>query len=152
MQYIHTVPATAPECGALGANPMKIDIGNGKILGTKKVSANGQVSGFTEFAGKELLVILPDGEPEYALGPKDYVAELEVAANEHMKLAFRQYKELKRRFETPERATLDFLNKRAPKTFAGLVEKVDAWVNEQVDATEKRIEKALDGRTAAKEQ
>ena len=125
---------------------MKIDIGNGKILGTKRVSSNGQISGFTEYSGQEVLVILPDGEPEVSLSPKDYLAELEVAANEHMKLAFKQYRELKTRFQTPEKATLEFFNKHAPKTFAGLVEKVDVWVNEQVDHTERRIEKVLDAK------
>lgn len=126
---------------------VKIDIGKGKILGTKRVSANGQVSGFTEFAGQEVLVILPDGEPEVSLTTRDYVDEMQVAANEHMKLAFKQYKQLKTRFETPERATLAFLDKYAPRSFAGLVEKVDQWVKEQVTVTEKRIEKALDGRS-----
>ena len=27
---------------------MKLDIGNGKVLGTKRVSPNGQISGFTD--------------------------------------------------------------------------------------------------------
>ena len=126
-----------------GAKPMKIDIGNGKVLGTKRVSPNGQISGFTEYAGQEVLVILPGAETDVKLTPKDLVREIQVATNEHMKVAFHQYKDLKRRFETPERATKEFLNKHAPRSFQGLYEKVEHWVGEQVDKAEEKVEIAL---------
>ncbi len=122
---------------------MKIDIGNGKILGTKRVSANGQISGFTEYAGREVLVVLPEGEPTVRLDAKEYVRELQAATNEHMRLAFGQYKELKKRFETPERATKEFMEKRAPKSFQGLYAKVDAWAKEQITKAETKVERAL---------
>ena len=122
---------------------MKIDIGNGKILGTKRVSANGQISGFTEFAGREVLVVLPEGEPTVKLDAKEYVREMQTATNEHMKLAFVQYKELKRRFETPERATKEFLEKHAPKSFNGLYAKVDMWAKDQIQRAETKVERAL---------
>ena len=122
---------------------MKIDIGNGKVLGTKRVSPNGQISGFTEYAGQEVLVILPGADTDVKLGPKDLVKEIQVATNEHMKVAFHQYKDLKTRFETPERATKEFLQKHAPKEFQGLYEKVEGWVKEQVDKAEEKIEVRL---------
>lgn len=122
---------------------MKIDIGNGKVLGTKRVSANGQISGFTEYAGQEVLVVLPSDETEVKLTPKDIVREVQAAANEHMKVAFHQYKDLKTRFETPERATRDFLGKHAPKNFEGLYEQVREWSKEQVDRVESKVEGAL---------
>lgn len=125
---------------------MKIDIGNGKILGTKRVSQNGQISGFTEYAGREVLVVLPEGEPTIKLDAKEYVREMQVATNEHMKVAFEQYKELKKKFETPERATKEFLNKHAPKSFQGLVGKVDDWVKEQVGRAEAKVEAHLERR------
>ena len=132
---------------------MKIDIGNGKVLGTKRVSPNGQISGFTEYAGQEVLVILPGGETDVKLTPKDLVREIQVATNEHMKVAFHQYRELKTRFETPERATKEFLARHAPKSFTGLYESVEGWVAEQVDKAEEKIEVALhknDARPASK--
>lgn len=131
---------------------MKIDIGNGKILGTKRVSANGQISGFTEFAGREVLVVLPEGEPTVKLDAKEYVREMQTATNEHMKLAFVQYKELKRRFETPERATKEFLEKHAPKSFNGLYAKVDTWAKDQIQRAETKVERALriEGKPEAK--
>jgi hypothetical protein len=122
---------------------MKIDIGSGKVLGTKRVSPNGQISGFTEFAGQEVLVILPGGETDVKLGAKDLIREIQVATNEHMKVAFHQYKDLKRRFETPERATKEFLAKNAPRSFSGLYEKVEYWVGEQIDKVEEKVEIAL---------
>ncbi|HVL47269.1 MAG TPA: hypothetical protein VM889_01790 [Candidatus Thermoplasmatota archaeon] len=122
---------------------MKIDIGNGKILGTKKVSANGQISGFTEYAGREVLVVLPDGEPQVRLDAREYAKELQTAAHEHMKLAFIQYKDLKKRFETPDRATKEFMSKHAPETFQGLYEKVDSFVKSNLGKAEARVEKAL---------
>lgn len=122
---------------------MKIDIGNGKVLGTKRVSPNGQISGFTEFAGQEVLVILPGTDTDVKLTPKDLAKEIQVATTEHMKVAFHQYKDLKTRFETPERATKEFLNRHAPKSFQGLYENVEHWVKEQVDRVEERVEVAL---------
>lgn len=122
---------------------MKIDIGSGKILGTKRVSANGQISGFTEYAGREVVVVLPEGEPSVQLDAKEYVRELQTATNEHMKLAFEQYKELKRKFDTPQEATRDFMTRYAPKTFQGLYEKVEAWTKETVGKAEQKVEKAL---------
>ncbi|HUR68573.1 MAG TPA: hypothetical protein VM370_04945 [Candidatus Thermoplasmatota archaeon] len=129
---------------------MKIDIGSGKVLGTKRVSPNGQISGFTEFAGQEVLVILPGAETDVKLGPKDLVKEIQVATNEHMKVAFHQYKELKTRFETPERATKEFLARHAPKNFQGLFDQVEGWVKEQVDRAEEKIEVRLHRNEASK--
>ena len=63
---------------------MKIDIGaDGKILGTKRVSANGQISGFTEYAGAEVLVILPGGElPIVRRDARDVLDEMEKIVEE----------------------------------------------------------------------
>lgn len=119
---------------------MKIDIGNGKVLGTKRVSPNGQVSGFTEYAGREVLVILPDQEVDVKLSPKDVLREVQIATNEHMKIAFHQYKDLRRRFETPEAATKEFLARHAPANFTGLYEKVEHFVKESLDKAEDKIE------------
>jgi hypothetical protein len=130
---------------------MKIDIGDGKVLGTKRVSPNGQISGFTEFAGQEVLVILPGEETDVKLTPKDLAREIQVATTEHMKVAFHQYKDLKTRFETPERATKEFLGRHAPKSFQGLYENVEHWVKEQVDRAEEKIEVALANRTSRDE-
>lgn len=123
---------------------MKIDIGSeGKILGTKKVSPNGQVSGLTEYAGQEVLIILPEGQPKVRFDAKDYANEMEKAVNEHMKLAFKEYKSLKDKFATPTEASRKYIKDTAPKTFHGLIDNVDKWTKDQVERAEKKVEKAL---------
>lgn len=125
---------------------MKLDIGNGKILGTKKVSQNGQISGFTEYAGQEVLVILPDGEPDVRLDTGDYLRELQNAANEQMKLAFEEYKGLRKRFEGPEQATREFMEENAPRSFQDLYGKVQRFAKGQLDEAERKVEGALGDR------
>lgn len=125
---------------------MKLDIGSdGRILGTKRVSTNGQVSGLSEYAGRDVLILLPGSEaPEVKFDFKDYYAEMETAVNEHLRLAFKEYKHLKEKFATPNEATKSFFKTVSPKTFHGLIDNVDTWVKDQVSATEKRIERRLE--------
>ena len=84
---------------------MKIDIGaEGKILGTKRVSPNGQVSGLSEYAGEEVLIIYPGPrEPRIRMQAGDYVHEVEKAVAGQMKVAFQQYKALKVKYRTRRR-------------------------------------------------
>ncbi len=69
---------------------MKIDIGTeGKILGTKRVSPNGQVSGLSEYAGEEVLIIYPGPrEPRIRMEAKDYVHEVEKAVQNQICLLY----------------------------------------------------------------
>jgi ElaB/YqjD/DUF883 family membrane-anchored ribosome-binding protein len=126
---------------------MKIDIGsNGKILGTKRVSANGQVSGFTEFAGREVLVILPGDEtPVLQRDAHDIMVEVETVVQEQMRIAFREYKNLKAKFKTPQQATQQFLKQTSPKRLQGVIEKTDRWIKDQVGAVERRVQDGLKG-------
>jgi len=125
---------------------LKIDIGpGGKIIGTKRVSANGQVSGLTEFAGQEVLVILPGEEGfETGVGTDDVVTDFQKAAYDQIRLAFRQYKQLQDLYGSPSQATKEFLKKVAPTTFHGFLDQIDTWVKEQTQTAEKVIEKSLD--------
>jgi hypothetical protein len=61
-----------------------------------------------------------------------------------MKVAFHQYKDLKRRFETPEKATKEFMAKHAPETFQGLYDKVESWAKEQIGKAEQKVETRLE--------
>ena len=90
---------------------MKIDIGTeGKILGTKKVSPNGQVSGLSEYAGEEVLIIYPGPrEPRIRMQAGDYVHEVEKAVQGQMKVAFQQYKALKGKYKDEAAATREFI-------------------------------------------
>ncbi len=109
---------------------MKIELEAGaKILGTKKVSGNGQVSGLTEYAGKEVMVILiPKSGKGVKPSPEYVISELEAALNEHMKLAFKQYKKLEEMYGSPEDATRQFIKKMTPKQSHALIDDVDKWL------------------------
>ena len=124
---------------------MKIDIGaEGKILGTKRVSPNGQVSGLSEYAGEEVLIIYPGPrEPRIRKDPEDYLHELEAAVASQMKSAFRQYKVLKARYKDEAAATSDYLRANSPQTFHNLIDNVDTWVRAQVAKTEKKVARKL---------
>lgn len=122
---------------------MKLDIGRGKILGTKTVSSNGQISGFTEYAGREVLVVLPDEDTEVQADPREVVEEIKLATQQHMKVAFREYEQLKQRFQGPGEATRQFLDANAPRSFSGLYETIERWVGEQASDAEDRVRRAL---------
>ena len=124
---------------------MKIDIGTeGKILGTKKVSPNGQVSGLSEYAGEEVLIIYPGPrEPRIKMEAKDYVHEVEKAVQGQMKVAFQQYKALKAKYKDETAATREFIRAKSPQTFQGLIDNVDDWVRHQVGKAEKSVARKL---------
>lgn len=124
---------------------MKIDIGTeGKILGTKKVSPNGQVSGLSEYAGEEVLIIYPGPrEPRIKMEAKDYLHEVEKAVHVQMKGAFQQYKALKAKYKDETTATREFIRTKSPQSFQGLVESVDSWVASQVGKAEKKVAERL---------
>lgn len=124
---------------------MKIDIGTeGKILGTKRVSPNGQVSGLSEYAGEEVLIIYPGPrEPRIKMEAKDYVHEVEKAVANQMKAAFGQYKGLKSKYKDEAEATRAFIHDKSPKSFQGLVDTVDSWVSGQVKKAEDKVAQKL---------
>lgn len=123
---------------------MKIDIGNGKILGTKEVSPNGQISGFTEYAGREVLVVLPEDDTEVEPDAREVVEEVKLATQQHMKVAFREYEEIKERFRGPSEATRAFLDENAPRSFQGLYDRVEHWVQDQAIQAEDRVKEAIE--------
>jgi hypothetical protein len=124
---------------------MKIDLGlGGKIIGTKRVSPNGQISGLSEYAGQEVLVILPSGKSgEIGVTAEDFFAELHNATLEHMRLAFKQYKELRQTYVSPEDAAKEFLKSITPAAVHGMIESVDRWVKETTSGIEEKVEHAI---------
>lgn len=130
---------------------MKIDIGpDGRILGTKRVSPNGQVSGFTEYAGLDVLVILPGGRtPVVRRDASDVLAEVEALVRQRMELAFRQYRTLRENYPTPEAAARAFLRSVPSKRVQGLLQKTDAWIRDE-RAQRRRGRRPTDSRAARK--
>lgn len=120
---------------------MRIDIGTGKILGTKRVSPNGQISGFSEYAGKEVLVVLPNEEPRVELAASDLIHEIEYATRQQMHVAFQRYKGLQEKFRSPEQAARHFLESHTPTSFRNLLESIETWTEGQVERGKKAAKK-----------
>ena len=75
--------------------------------------------------------------------PAPALKEIQNMVNSHMKLAFREYKALKEKFGTPTKATVAYLKTVAPETSHEALDKVDAWIEEQVGNMETYMEKAF---------
>lgn len=123
---------------------MKIDIGNGKILGTKEVSSNGQISGFTEYAGREVLVVLPEDDTSVEPDAREVLEEIKHATQEHMRVAFEEYEEAKKRFQGPQEAARSFLEDNAPRSFKGLYGRIETWLEDQATSAEDRVKDAIE--------
>jgi len=112
---------------------MRLEIGSdGKIIGTRRVSPNGQVSGLTEFAGREVLVILPgSGNSDSALtwASPEAVAQ---AVGEQMRQAYERYELLQKLYATPWEATRSFVRSAFGSSTPDLVGEVDRWVKNQL--------------------
>ncbi len=107
---------------------------NSKILGTKKISAKGQVSGLTKYAGKEVLIILVgEGTKAVSAGPEELVSELQQSMTEHMDLLFKQYSRLRETFNTPTEATRQFLKVVRPRFAGNLFEQMETWTRRIAD-------------------
>jgi hypothetical protein len=110
---------------------MRLDIGpGGKIVGTKRVSPNGQVSGLREYAGKEVLIVIP-GETGSGFYPEDTFTEFQKLALNQMQMAFDQNKWMKDRFSNPYEAVQEFMKSVAPPNVKSFMDLMDAWMKQQ---------------------
>jgi hypothetical protein len=113
---------------------MQLEIGpDGKIIGTRRVSPNGQVSGLTEYSGREVLVILPGrSEPGAAL-PWFREEEVTRLVNGQIRQAFEQYRILQDTYSTPWEATRSFMEAVFGGRSPDLLAEVDRWIKSQVN-------------------
>ena len=112
---------------------MRLDIGaDGKIIGTRRVSPNGQVSGLTEYAGREVLVILP-GRSDTGSSPSwPNVEEMTRLAGEQIRQAYDRYRVLQDTYATPWEATRSFMQGFFGGSTPDLMAEVDRWIRDQV--------------------
>jgi len=112
---------------------MRIDIGpGGKIIGTRRVSPNGQVSGLSDFSGQEVLVILPGG-PEAESGSSWASPEAVARVVEgQVRQAYQQYELLRELYGSPWEATQSFVRSAFGSSWPDLASEVDRWVKEQL--------------------
>ena len=114
---------------------MRLDIGaDGKIIGTRRVSPNGQVSGLTEYAGREVLVILPGSSDTGGAASWPNVEEVTRLVNDQIRQAYDRYRILQENFATPWEATRSFMQGMFGRPVPDLMAEVDRWVRSQVRA------------------
>jgi hypothetical protein len=96
---------------------MRIDLGaGGKIVGTRKVSPNGQVSGLREFAGREVLVVIPgEGNDDLSAGSLPYLKGIEEVVRDQVQRTVDQYLALQKAYTAPFAAATDVLSSRKSK-------------------------------------
>jgi hypothetical protein len=113
---------------------MRIELGSdGKIIGSRRVSPNGQVSGLTEFAGREVLVILPGAtHTDSATGwaAPDSITQ---AVEEQMRQAYERYEILQKIYATPWEATRSFVRNAFGISAPDIAAEVDRWVKSHLE-------------------
>jgi hypothetical protein len=116
---------------------MRLDIGpGGKIIGTKRVSPNGQVSGLSDFVGREVLIVLVEDAASAGTSPLGGPTAWSEAVNEQMRHAFEQYQALQDEYATPWEATRAFLQSVFPwAPLPNLSEQINRWIESQLSRT-----------------
>jgi hypoxanthine phosphoribosyltransferase len=127
---------------------MKLELGSGsKVLGTKRVSAKGQISGLTEYAGKDVMVVLVDSETEASgteLPHELYYKEIQKLVEDQMEKAFSQYKKLGDKFKTPAEASREYIKKMSMEILAErVVSDLNKWLENIVPEKRKDDEDKL---------
>ena len=70
--------------------------------------------------------------------------DLQIAAKDHMDLAFKNYKNLSKVFSTPEAATKEFFDKYTPESVKKMQDAMDEWLeNFKTDAVKSQFEKLV---------
>ncbi|UCH87924.1 MAG: hypothetical protein JSV49_06545 [Thermoplasmata archaeon] len=128
---------------------MKLEIGTGsKILGTKKVSAKGQISGLKEYAGKEVMVVLiADDYPKKVdeeIPAEILYKDIQKMVEEQMEQAFKQYKKLNETFKSPNDAAREFIKKISGDLYSERIMKdLNKWLENIVPEIRKDDEDKL---------
>ncbi|MGA8542480.1 MAG: hypothetical protein WB947_02920 [Thermoplasmata archaeon] len=112
---------------------MKLDIDpDGKIIGARRVSPNGQVSGLSEFAGREVLIILPGSSGANSATPWPGSEEFTRLVSEQIRQAYDQYRILQETYATPWEATRSFMEAVFGGGVPDPLADVDRWVKSHV--------------------
>ncbi len=112
---------------------MRLDLGpDGKIIGTRRVSPNGQVSGLSEYTGREVLVILPGTAEPSSPSAWPGSEEFTRLVGEQIRQAYDRTRILQETYATPWEATRSFMGTIFGAPAPDLMAEVDRWVKNQV--------------------
>lgn len=85
-----------------------------------------------------------DEETQKVMTPQEIAQNVQRIVTEHMKLAFRHYKELKAHYGSPNRAAAAFMKSVYPKMAHELIDNMNDWIDQQLDTIEANLEKGMD--------
>jgi len=87
---------------------------------------------------------MADEETQNVMTPQEIAQNVQRIVTEHMKLAFRQYKELRTQYGSPNRAAVAFMKSVYPRMAHELIDNMNDWIDHQLDAIEANLEKGMD--------
>lgn len=87
---------------------------------------------------------MADQETQKTMTPQEMAQNIQKMVTEHMKLAFRQYRELRAQYGSPNRAAAAFMKSVYPKMAHELIDNMNDWIDHQLDAIEENLEKRMD--------
>jgi uncharacterized protein YeaO (DUF488 family) len=83
-----------------------------------------------KYAPKSAQKIMDDMEAWVEnVAPKSLRDQVQAAANEHIKLAFKQYEKLGKKYGTPDKATQEFMKKYTPDSVNKLMDDMNTWLD-----------------------
>jgi hypothetical protein len=116
---------------------MKINVGpQARIVGTKKVNSQGTIGGLREFAGREVLIVLPSRTPTYTATPADLLARARAAAQSQGMALVAGLQAVRR--DGLQRRLPRRLVQVVPRRVQPTVRRADAWVRARAADLEKR--------------
>lgn len=83
-------------------------------------------------------------EKQGIITPEKMIREMQRVMMEHMRLSFRQYRELKAQYGTPNRAVSAFMKSVYPLISHDLIDRMNEWIDSQVEMIEKNMEKVIE--------
>lgn len=123
---------------------MKINVGpKARVVGTKKVTPQGTVAGLREFAGRDVLIVVPSQVPRYGVTAADLLEHARDRAVKGGRRALREFQAFRgRHLRTQVTGTQEIL-RLAPVKARPAIRKADAWVRASAARVEKRAEELL---------
>lgn len=123
---------------------MKINVGSqARVVGTKKVNAQGSVAGLREFAGQDVLIVVPSETPRYSTTATDLLEQARSRAVTTGRMALKEFQSFRQRhLRTQVTGTARVLEVAPPKA-RPVIRKADAWVRASAAKIERRAEQLL---------
>lgn len=123
---------------------MKINIGpQARIVGTKKVGPRGTVAGLSEFAGRDVLIVVPTQAPRYTPTASDVLVQVRSTAAKQGRELLKEYRSFRQRYFKKAVPGTGKLLEVSPAALRPRIRQADAWVRQRAQRFEERADKLL---------